>query len=112
TIITHEFFPMKGGIATFVEEMARGCHDLGMPVEVWAPRGSTPFDQCFPYPIHRVPLRGTQNLGCQFRMGREIFRNRERLRDGILYLPEPGPILAMMHLNLLRAFQPAQLLVT
>jgi len=112
TIITHEFFPMKGGIATFVEEMARGCHELGLPVEVWAPRHSGPNDLRFPYPIHRVAVRGTQDLGCQLRMSREIYRQRERLNRGIVYLPEPGPILAMMHLNFVRAFRPSRLAIT
>jgi glycosyltransferase involved in cell wall biosynthesis len=112
TIITHEFFPMKGGIATFVEEMARGCHDLGHRVEVWAPRTTHPLDHRFPYPVYRVPVRGTQDLTCQFRMLREILRQRHRLRPGILYLPEPGPILAMMHLNFLGAFRPARLALT
>ena len=36
-VITHEFFPTRGGIATYVEEMARASVDLGYDVEVWAP---------------------------------------------------------------------------
>jgi len=112
TILTHEFFPMKGGIATFVEEIARACVELGQKVEVWAPRTSAAVDSRFPFPVHRVPLRGTHDLGCQLRMIREIMQHRERLSQSILYLPEPGPILAMTHLNLLQAFRPARLLLT
>lgn len=103
---------MKGGIATFVEEMARGCVELGQNVEVWAPRDSGPSDHQFPYPVHRVPVRGTQDLGCLLRMSREIFRHRKRLNQGVIYLPEPGPILAMTYLNFLRAFRPAHLVLT
>lgn len=112
TILTHEFFPMKGGIATFVEEMARGCVEIGQRVEVWAPRDSGPSDHQFPYPVHRVRVRGTQDPVCLWRMAREIHRHRERLNKGIIYLPEPGPILAMMHLNFFRMFRPARLVLT
>lgn len=103
---------MKGGIATFVEEMALACHDLGQKVEVWAPRGATPFASRFPYPVHRVPLRGSHDLSCQFKMGREIIRHRRRLRGSIMYLAEPGPLLAMMYLQFFHAFRPARLLLT
>jgi glycosyltransferase involved in cell wall biosynthesis len=112
TIITHEFSPMRGGIATFVEEIAGACHELGQRVEVWAPRGLTPSSTRFPYPVHRVPVRGTQDLICQARMIREMLRHRTRLSQGIVYLAEPGPLLAMSHLNLFRAFRPARLVLT
>jgi glycosyltransferase involved in cell wall biosynthesis len=103
---------MKGGIATFVEEMARACHELRQRVEVWAPRGLTPFPGRFPYPVHRVPLRGTQDLTCQARMMREMWTQRTRLRNSIVYLPEPGPILALSRLALLASLRPARLLLT
>ena len=35
-IITHEFYPKRGGIATFTEEIAKATSDLGRDVEVWA----------------------------------------------------------------------------
>jgi len=33
-LITHEFYPRRGGIATFAEEMARASATLGYDVEV------------------------------------------------------------------------------
>jgi glycosyltransferase involved in cell wall biosynthesis len=112
TIITHEFHPMKGGIATFVEEMARGCKDLGHAVEVWAPRAALCPDKGLPYPVVRIPLRGTQGLCCQFRMARQMAAHRRDLRRRIVYLPEPGPVLAMTYLQFFRAFRPARLALT
>ena len=35
-LITHEFYPVRGGIATFAEEIARASTSLGYDVEVWA----------------------------------------------------------------------------
>jgi phosphatidyl-myo-inositol dimannoside synthase len=112
TIITHEFHPMKGGIATFVEEMARACHELGHIVEVWAPHAPLGGERRFPHEVHRVRLKGTQDLPCQLRMAREMIQHRRRLREGIMYLPEPGPVLAMTYLQFFKAFRPARLLLT
>jgi hypothetical protein len=35
-LITHEFYPVSGGIATFAEEIAKASAGLGYDVEVWA----------------------------------------------------------------------------
>ena len=73
-VITHEFFPMRGGIATYVEEMACATADLGYDVEVWAPHSAQADDRHWPFRILRVPLKGTQNLSCQIRMARQMIR--------------------------------------
>lgn len=103
---------MMGGIATFVEEMATALHEMGHPTEVWAPMSPTPAERVFPFAVKRVPLKGTQNLSCQLRMAREMVLHRNRLQRGIVYLPEPGPLLAMTYLQFLRMFKPARLLLT
>lgn len=112
TVITHEFFPTKGGIATFVEEMAQACHDLGHTVDVWAPDGRHAAERRFSFPVRRVTLKGTQDFSCQMRMAREMIANRRQLRSRIVYLPEPGPLLAMTYLHFFRAFKPARLLLS
>lgn len=112
TVITHEFFPTRGGIATFVEEISRACHELGQAVEVWAPKTPIPVDHQFPFPVHRVGLKGTQDLTCQFRMARELIAKRRTLRRGMVYLPEPGPLLAMTYLQFFKAFKPVRLFLT
>jgi len=103
---------MRGGIATYVEEMARASVNLGYEVEVWAPESSIADDTRFPFRVTRVRLRGTQNLTCQIRIGRRMIRERRRLRHAIVYLPEPGPVLAMTYLHYFKAFKPARLIIT
>lgn len=103
---------MMGGIATFVEEMATALHDLGHRTEVWAPQAPAPFERRFPFAVKRVPLKGTQDLSCQLRMAREMVAHRHQLQRGIVYLPEPGPLLAMTYLQFLRVFKPARLVLT
>jgi phosphatidylinositol alpha-1,6-mannosyltransferase len=111
-VITHEFFPTRGGIATYVEEMARASVDLGYDVEVWAPHSAQVDDNNWPFRVLRVSLRGTQSLSCQVRMARQMIRDRHRLRKGIVYLPEPGPVLAMAYLHYFKAFKPFRMIIT
>ncbi|MEM9161306.1 MAG: glycosyltransferase family 1 protein, partial [Verrucomicrobiota bacterium] len=81
-VLTHEFFPKKGGIATFTEEMARAAQQLGRNVELWAPRGETTHDQGFPFPVKRLDLKGSHDLSCQMRLVRDLVRERRRIRQG------------------------------
>ena len=113
TLITHEFYPRRGGIATFAEEIARASAALGHEVEVWAQAAPPSAEKSdWPFRMRRLPLRGTQDLSCQFQLARELIRHRRRLRRGTVYLPEPGPMLTMMLLQFFRAFRPHRLVLT
>ena len=111
-VLTHEFFPQKGGIATFTEEMARAAVANGHNVEVWAPRGDTSGDADFPFKVRRLNLKGSQDFSCQFQLAREWIRERRKLRTAMVYLSDPGPILAMRYLQFFKAFKPARLILT
>ncbi len=111
-LLTHEFHPSKGGIATFVEELARGSAAIGHDVEVWAPRGDTQHDQQFPFSVRRIDLKGSHDLSCQVAMARRIIRQHKKLKNGILHLCEPGPILAMSYLQFFERFMPRKLVIT
>lgn len=112
-LITHEFYPKRGGIATFTEEIARATATLGYDVEVWAqaaPVGTEKSD--WPFRLRRLPLEGTHDLACQWRLAREMIRHRRSLRGATVYLPEPGPMLTMMLLQFFHAFRPRRLVLT
>ncbi|MBC2604846.1 glycosyltransferase family 4 protein [Pelagicoccus albus] len=111
-ILTHEFAPTKGGIATFTEEMARAAAKLGRKVEVWAPRVDGWEEEDYPFKIRRLDLKGSQDLRCQIKLAREMIKRRRQLRKAIVYLCEPGPLLAMCHLQYFRSFQPGKLILT
>jgi phosphatidyl-myo-inositol dimannoside synthase len=111
-VLTHEFFPKKGGIATFTEEMARAAVQIGHKVEVWAPRGDSSSDSDFPFAVRRLKLKGSQDLSCQIKLAREWIRERRKLRKAMVYLSDPGPILAMCYLQFFKAFKPARLVIT
>ncbi len=111
-IITHEFYPRRGGIATFTEEIAKASSGLGYPTEVWAPHAPGEKEKSWPFPIRRLPLKGTHDFSCQMRLARHLVANRRTLRRATVYLPEPGPMLAMMTLQFFKALRPRRLLLT
>jgi glycosyltransferase involved in cell wall biosynthesis len=112
-LITHEFYPRHGGIATFTEEIARAAASLGHELEVWAPAVPPGTEEKpWPFRLRRLPLKGTHDLGCVLRLMRELVAHRRRLRYATVYLPEPGPIRAMMWLQLIPGFRPRRLVLT
>ncbi len=111
-IITHEFFPKRGGIATFTEEIAQAASRLGHPVEVWAQRAAIEDEKPWPFTVRRLPIKGTHNVLCRLKTISWLIRERKRLRHAIVYLPEPGPMLALMILMPLRSFMPRRLVLT
>ncbi len=112
-ILTHEFHPQKGGIATFTEEMALSCSQQGFDVEVWAPdNGDLINDKPWPFKVRRLDMKGTQDISCLMAIGKEIIDKRRNLRNASVYLPEPGPISAMLYLQFFKAFKPGKLYIT
>lgn len=112
-LITHEFYPRRGGIATFSEEIAKATADLGYNLEVWAqsaPDGET--EKPWPFRIRRLPLKGSHDWWCQIQLGWQVIQARRKLRHAIVYLPEPGPMLTMMLLQFFHAFRPGRLILT
>ncbi|MFA6285804.1 MAG: glycosyltransferase family 4 protein [Opitutaceae bacterium] len=116
-VITHEFHPRRGGIATFTEEIARAGAALGHSVEVWAQQtapGATDLpDNSWPFTLRRLPLlKGTHNFTCRLALARHLIHERRRLRHATVYLSEPGPMLAMMMLMPWSTFRPRRLVLT
>lgn len=111
-LITHEFYPVRGGIATFTEEIAKAGVDLGYDVEVWAQSASPETEKKWPFRLRRLPLKGTHGLRCQLRLAKEVVAARRQLRKATVYLPEPGPMLTMMLLQFFHAFRPRRLVLT
>ncbi len=112
-LITHEFYPRRGGIATFAEEIARATSELGYNLEVWAQSAATgAAEKPWPFRLKRLPLKGTHDFWCQLRLAIQVVRARRKLRHAIVYLPEPGPMLTMMLLQFFHAFRPGRLILT
>lgn len=110
-MVTHEFHPQRGGIAVYAAEMAQAAAQLGYNVQVWAPSSSQP-DPAWPFELRRLPMMGTHDLPSQWRIAREMIRRRRLLRQALLYVPEPGPIFALLLLQYFKSIHPARLVIT
>ncbi len=112
-LVTHEFYPHRGGIAVYAAEMARAAQSLGYAVEVWAPAlpAGVP-EQAWPFRVQRLPLAGDHSLLSQWRMANQLMAQSNRLRSATVYIPEPGPLLAMLLLQYFDTLQPARLMLT
>jgi glycosyltransferase involved in cell wall biosynthesis len=111
-LITHEFYPKRGGIATFTEEIAKACAGLGFDVEVWAQSAPTIQEKAWPFKVKRLNVKGSHDFACQAGLAMQLIRQRRRLRYATVYLPEPGPMLAMMLLQFSKSFRPHRLVLT
>lgn len=103
---------MSGGIATFAEEIAKASSLLGYDVEVWAQSAPAETEKKWPFRMRRLPLKGTHDLICQIQLAREMIASRKALRNATVYIPEPGPMLALMLLQFFKAFRPRRLVLT
>ncbi|MEO6992769.1 MAG: glycosyltransferase family 4 protein, partial [Lacunisphaera sp.] len=62
--------------------------------------------------VRRLPLAGDHSLLSQWRMARQLMAQRAKLRESTLYIPEPGPVLAMLLLQYFDALRPTRLILT
>jgi glycosyltransferase involved in cell wall biosynthesis len=96
-MISHEFFPKRGGIAVYVEETARAAVKRGHPVEVWAQADARLRRRNWPFAIRELEVDGRLPWRDRLHDLGQIRRNAARLREGVLWLPEVWPILTVMY---------------
>lgn len=101
--ITGEFFPQRGGIATYIESTLAAAPALGYSVELWAPAGLVEAAQAsgqFPSieSFEPLPARGRQGWEERHRWLLALRSRRERLRGATVLLPEPCPLRAWGYL--------------
>jgi phosphatidylinositol alpha-1,6-mannosyltransferase len=96
-IVTHEFAPFRGGVATYTEELAAALHRAGQTVEVWAPDyGRRDAGERFAFPVVRLRAGGSLRLGDMVRFARELMARRAQLEKATVILTSVGAHLAFM----------------
>lgn len=95
-LLTHEFYPRKGGAATYCVEMATAVQALDQDIRVWAPRyEALGSPKPFPFPVESLPVKGSQGWLGRIKL-RKTFRNKiqPRIQSGdILHIAEAGPLI-------------------
>lgn len=93
-IYTHEFFPTRGGIASYCHEFARAASAMGHAVQLHGPQRAKPHGIGKIYKV--IPGRATGNHGVL-----ALLKTRKLLKETLSQYPndlhllaEPGPIIA------------------
>lgn len=110
-VLTHEYPPRRGGIATYVSETVEAARAAGWKVTVLAPHSATASE----VPGLRVvptTVKGTQGWIDRFRMYRAVRRLKMDWAQTVLWLPEPGPIRLWLYPELFRLPHPKRLVLT
>jgi len=106
-LITHEFAPFRGGVATYCAEAARAAVALGHPIEVWTPgSGGVAWEEGVR--IVRLGGRPSLRLGNLLRFAAAIFQRRAALWDCRVILASVGAQLIFLQfhrLGLLRGIE-------
>lgn len=111
-LVTHEFYPKRGGIATYAEEMALAAQKAGYEIEVWASNREGMLDRETPFPLRPIPNVGSLNWTCRHATATMLRTERAQVERSHLYLPEPGPIFTMMYAPILGLPKPKALSLT
>jgi phosphatidylinositol alpha-1,6-mannosyltransferase len=110
-VLTHEFFPFRGGIAVYVEEAARAA-TATHAVTVWAPDSPELRTHAWPFAINPLLIQGTHGWRDRLTLARTLRAADARLAQSLVWLPEPGAILAAMYLNVFGRLPARRLVLT
>ncbi len=96
-IVTHEFAPFRGGVATYSEELAAALHRAGETVEVWAPDyGRANAIDGMVFPVVRLWAGGSLGFGDMAQFARQLAARRVQLESTTVLLTSVGAHMAFM----------------
>lgn len=96
-LLTHEYPPFRGGAGIYCEEIAYASIQLGLNLEVWAPKGSlkSPDKR-----VSLLPFKGSQSVvSSMFLICESAKRFRNLPQDTIIHLAEPGSLRAFLRFS-------------
>ena len=96
-VLTHEFAPFRGGVATYCEEIAAALHRDGTHVEVWAPDYAvTGLPDKFDFPVVRLHAGGSLRLPHMIPFIRQLANRCKELEGATVLLASVGAHMAFM----------------
>ena len=96
-IVTHEFAPFRGGVATYSAELAAALHRAGETVEVWAPDyGASGSRDHSAYPVVRLRAGGSLRFWDMAWFARQLVARRKQLETATVLLTSVGAHMAFM----------------
>jgi glycosyltransferase involved in cell wall biosynthesis len=96
-IVTHEFAPFRGGVATYSAELAAAFHRAGQTVEVWAPDyGAHGVREDVVFPVVRLRAGGSLRFWDMVQFARQLVARRAQLESTTVLLTSVGAHMAFM----------------
>ncbi|MDB6020590.1 MAG: glycosyl transferase family 1 [Pedosphaera sp.] len=98
-LVTHEFAPFRGGVATYVAEIGAAIQRAGGTVEIWAPGyGLGNVEEESSCPVVRLRAGGSLKPGHLLQLTRALASRREELERSTVVLASVGAHIAFMML--------------
>jgi phosphatidylinositol alpha-1,6-mannosyltransferase len=94
-IYTHEFFPKRGGIASYCHEFAKAASGLGYPTIVHAPCNAMLRNDDSPYRLEPGRSGQTHNWPSVWATRQLLTKTLTESPNDLHLLAEPGPIIAL-----------------
>lgn len=94
-ILTNEFYPRTGGIATYSLELAKALAAHGKDLAVSSPRFPGPKPE-WPFVWEPFKSRGSQDPDDLWRLARVMRRHCRETPSATLFLTEPAPIRSLL----------------
>jgi phosphatidylinositol alpha-1,6-mannosyltransferase len=96
-IVTHEFAPFRGGVATYSAELAAALQRAGQTVEVWAPDyGASGARKEAAFPVVRLRAGGSLGFWDMVQFARQLMARRAQLESTTVLLTSVGAHIAVM----------------
>ncbi len=91
-LLSHEYPPKRGGAGVYCEELVYASQKLGLSIEAWVPKYVKKRDN-----LRKLPLKGTQDWICSYRMFKEIYNKKNSFHiPTLLHFAEPGSLRALI----------------
>ena len=89
-IMAHEYPPKRGGAGVYCEELVHAKRKLEDSIEAWVPNYASDEEH-----ICKLPLKGSQDWGCSWKLFREIKKRQKQFtHNTLLHFAEPGSLRA------------------
>src|ERR1700686_4817689 len=96
-IVTHEFAPFRGGVATYSAELAAALHRAGQTVEVWAPDyGMHDAREKLAFSVVRLRAGGSLGFWDLVQFSRQLAARRAQLEPATVLLTSIGAHMVFM----------------
>lgn len=95
-LLTHEFYPKRGGAGIYCEEIAKAASNLGFKLKVFVPETRVSSDWISNYEVLSMPYKQGQGFWNRKKTQKVWLAYRSQLQDSILHIAEPAAMIPFL----------------